>query len=263
MKRILILLIIATSSAKGQNLEGEWKGSYILNANVEKISAYILDSNQGSSLGLDAPDRNVFDLNYNLSVIGDSVLFSRVNSRGNLFEFKGVIAGNFITGQVVLHNEYMANKPGLFQLMKSNASVFRGQDAPEFNLETSNGQVITEKDFQGQYYMLDFWATWCKPCVAKRPKITSLKDKMGDDLKIVSISLDESWEVVQEFRDKKFSMPWIHVLKSDKWDDPFIKSNVPEGLPYGFIVNKKGQIIAHGNELNAENFDQTIARILP
>ncbi|MGD1961964.1 MAG: TlpA family protein disulfide reductase [Fulvivirga sp.] len=262
MKRLIsIALVISSLSSQSQTLEGEWKGSYILNSHVEKITAYILDEAQNPQVKLDAPDREVYDLDYNLSQKNDSVIFSRYNSQGNLFEFKGVRSGNTITGQAVLHSDYMKDKPGLFQMMRSNASLYRGSEAPPFEFKTIEGKVTTNDDFQGQYYMLDFWATWCKPCVAKRPKLEALKEKMGDDLEIVSISLDKSEAVVNTFRQKQFPMDWVHVLKSKKWDDPFVDKYVKDGLPYGYLMDKDGKVVAFGKELDAENFDKTVARV--
>ena len=146
-------------------------------------------------------------------------------------------------------------------MMRSNASLYRGSEAPPFEFETLEGSITKNDDFQGQYYMLDFWATWCKPCVAKRPKLEALKEKMGDDLEIVSISLDKSEAVVNTFRQKQFPMDWVHVLKSKKWDDPFVDKYVKDGLPYGYLMDKDGKVVAFGKELDAENFDKTVARV--
>ena len=146
-------------------------------------------------------------------------------------------------------------------MMRSNASLYRGSEAPPFEFETLEGSITKNDDFQGQYNMLDFWATWCKPCVAKRPKLEVLKEKMGDDLEIVSISLDKSEAVVNTFRQKQFPMDWVHVLKSKKWDDPFVDKYVKDGLPYGYLMDKDGKVVAFGKELDAENFDKTVARV--
>lgn len=261
-QHILIILMISSLSSHAQTLEGEWKGSYVLNANVEKITAYLTSDGEDIQVRLDAPDRRVFDLEYSLAHNGDSVTFSRYNSKGNLFEFKGVLANKTIVGQAVLHSEYMKDKPGLFQLMKSNAPVYRGAKAPTFKFNTIDGATTSNEDFSDTYFMLDFWATWCKPCVAKRPKLEALKQKLGDQLRIVSISLDASAEIVNAFREDKYPMNWVHVLKSEKWDDPFINKYLQEGLPYGYLMDKNGKVIAFGKELDAENFDNTLSRVM-
>lgn len=262
-KLFLAALLISSLSSTAQNLEGEWKGAYILNAHVEKITAYIHKVDQGYSIKLDAPDRSVFDLDYDLSKNKDSVVFSRNNSSGNLFEFNGVISANTLKGHVVLHSQYMKDKPGIFQLMKSENIIFRGSDAPQFELTTMNEEVVTNEQFSDTYYMLDFWATWCKPCVAKRPKLEALKEKLGDRLQIISISLDENEAIVNDFREDRYPMNWAHVLKEKKWEDPFIDQYVKERLPYGYLIDKSGKVVAFGKELNAENFEETIARIFP
>ncbi|MEQ8906880.1 TlpA disulfide reductase family protein [Ekhidna sp.] len=263
MKKLFFNLFILTSAfVNAQSFEGEWKGSYVLNANVVKFTIFVLENNGVSEVKLDVPDSKVFNLEYQITRNGDSITFSRINSQGYLAEFKGLKNGEVITGSITIHSEYLKDNPGLFQLMKSNAKIIRGRKMPNFNLETMNGVQISNEDFKNQYYMLDFWATWCAPCVAKRPKLEALKEKFDDRIQIVSISLDKDVQTVEDFRSKKYPMSWYHVVKSKKFKDPFIKEYLPSGLPYGYLVNNYGEVVAFGAELNADNIDNTINRVL-
>ncbi|MEM6737243.1 MAG: TlpA disulfide reductase family protein [Bacteroidota bacterium] len=258
---VFVISVCCSSAVNGQSLTGEWKGSFVINAFVQKITGYVIEENASNVIKLDVPERKIYELIYNLKQDGDSVIFSRVNAQGDLFEFKGVRSRNTISGSVTLHNKYMKDKPGMFQLMKSNANILRGQQFPSFSVQTIEGNNISKSDFRGNYLMLDFWATWCAPCVAKRPKLEALKKEHGDQLQIVSISLDKDLKTVKDFRDAKYPMQWYHVLKSEKFKDAFVKAYVPQGLPYGYLMDSEGKVLAFGTDLNAENFEETVIRV--
>lgn len=265
MKSIIILcgLFIGSAQLVAQDIAGEWKGAYVLNAEVKRFNVYILPNDNGHELKLDVIDsKNSYDLAYELKFEGDSLNFSRTNSNGILIEYKGTLSEAKISGIKIIHHEFYKDKPGMFQMMKSNAQLVKGQQMPDFQLSTLKGIQIQNTNFQNKYYILDFWATWCAPCVAKRPKLTALKEKLGDRLEIISVSLDDSNEIVTAFRKDKYAMPWLNVLKSEKWDDEFIKKYVSEGLPYGYLINPEGKILAFGKELDAENFEKTIERVI-
>ncbi|NER12814.1 hypothetical protein GWK08_05140 [Leptobacterium flavescens] len=98
--------------------------------------------------------------------------------------------------------------------------------------------------------------------MAKRPKLEAIKEKFGDKIEILSVSLDRNAAIVEKFRKERSPMPWKHVLKEQKMRDPFIKALVPGGLPYGYLVDGKGEIVAFGSELDAELLEATVNRIL-
>ena len=257
-----IVLFTIVNGVHAESLQGEWKGSYILNAYVNRINLYVLEEDNQFSATLDAIDANAMDLSYEIQANGDSVRFSRINSQGDLIEFSGVRTEGIITGMVVLHNEWMKDKPGIFQLMKSNATIFKGLQLPTFTLSSVDNLTLNQETGQDKYVIWDFWATWCKPCVAKRPMLTELKESFGGKLEIVSISLDDDWDVVEEFRKEKYPMPWLHAIKSKKWEDPLIQKFVPEGLPYGYLVSPEGKVVAFGSQLHAENIMDTVTKHL-
>ena len=258
-----ILCLTIAASTFGQPLTGEWKGAYILNSYVTKFNIYILGDAAKQTVHLDLPESNRFDLSCDLLQHGDSLKLSRINNQGNLITFEGKLHDGQLSGRVIMHSESMKDKPGMFQLMKSNAAVFKGQQMPDFELVSMEDQSLITKDrLKDRYYMLDFWATWCKPCVAKRPGLMKIKETLGDKLEIISISLDDSPEVVSTFRKAQFEMPWLHVLKAEKWDDDFIKTYLTEGLPYGYLVNPEGTVVAMGRELDEKNLLKTAERLI-
>ena len=261
IKIIIFSLIANLSYAENNTIKGEWKGSYVMNAHVTTINFYINSNDAEQQIVLDIPSRGIYGLSYNLVYTNNQLYFSRTTKSDILIEFKGTLDNNIVTGSYHYNNEYMKDKPGIFQLMKSTASIIKGENLPIFNLDLIDGKTISNNSFKEKYLLLDFWATWCPPCVAKRPKLEKLYKKYSNQIEIVSISLDTNIDVVEKFRKEKYPMKWLHSIKPDKMKDSFIKSFVPSGLPYGYIVNPKGKVIAFGNDLSADKLEATFERL--
>jgi thiol-disulfide isomerase/thioredoxin len=90
----------------------------------------------------------------------------------------------------------------------------QGQEpAPIFSLETLDGKTITSSSLKGKVVLLDFWATWCIPCLKALPELKDLRQKhAGQPLVIVSVSVDDDKKTVQDFASRN-GMDWLQV-----WD---------------------------------------------
>ncbi len=105
----------------------------------------------------------------------------------------------------------------------------------DFWLEDFNGNRIDFKEFEGEVVFMNFWATWCPPCVAEMPDIHDLYQKNKDDVKFVMISLDqEEFKAVQFVSRKEFKFPTY-----------FLRSNLPKtynthSIPTTYVMDKEG-----------------------
>ncbi len=120
-----------------------------------------------------------------------------------------------------------------------------GDVAPAFAVPTLDGKQISLADFKGRYVLVDFWATWCAPCVAEIPGLKKLQDEVGADERFVmiSLSLDETIDAAQAFV-KKREMNWQNAYLG-----PWAKATVPNdygvrGIPAMFLVGPDGKIVA-------------------
>ncbi|NER12815.1 hypothetical protein GWK08_05145 [Leptobacterium flavescens] len=163
MRAITLFLILCcllpaySNPVETSELRGEWKGSRIVNAYVVNFNLHIRQTDQGYAATVDFPSQNNFNVSYTLKIKGNEFYLSRENKEGVLIEYKGKINGNTIVGTFHYNNEYMKDKPGIFQLMKSNAKYIKGEQLPDFELTTFNDTgKVSNSTYKGSYLLLDF-----------------------------------------------------------------------------------------------------------
>lgn len=258
----MTITLNASSITILSGIAGEWKGAYIINANVIPINVYIKDNRGKLSAVVDYPTQQRFNVVFDVVLNTNSFILSRKSKQGYVMQFKGDLNNNVIIGSFKYLSEQMKDNPGTFQLMKSKAKHIKGYPIPGYSLQTFEDKEINNFSFKGKYVLLDFWATWCPPCVKKRSALEAMNKNYGDRLEIISVSLDKEIITVQDFRKARFPMEWNHAIKPDMRNDPFIKEFVPQGLPYGYLIDPNGKIMAFADELSSENLKQTVERIL-
>ena len=87
----------------------------------------------------------------------------------------------------------------LFLLGMAASPPLVGGPAPTFKLEAVDGQVINMTDLKGQFVILNFWSTWCVPCIKEMPEFQKAHESLNPKVKIIGINLGESKEKIGEF----------------------------------------------------------------
>jgi thiol-disulfide isomerase/thioredoxin len=133
------------------------------------------------------------------------------------------------------------------------------QDVPEFEYaKLDGGGVVTNVDLKDKVVYLEFWATWCKPCVEQMPALHSLHKKyLEQGLHVVSVSVDEEPELARNFRKEHYPMPWLNLHAS--------RLRVAEDFgvtryPAGFLIASNGKIF--GGPLRPADADRWVPRLL-
>src|SRR5690606_40246033 len=91
-----------------------------------------------------------------------------------------------------------------------------GVMAPEFTSYDIDGNKINLNDYKGRYVLINFWATWCAPCIAEMPAIIKIRELYPDDrLTIISVSSDEDYAKFKKAI-KKYKMEWINVYRDEQ-----------------------------------------------
>ena len=138
--------------------------------------------------------------------------------------------------------------------------------APDFTMENIHGDSISLSDFEGNLVLLDFWASWCKPCRLANPQMVVLYEEFHKDgLEIISISLDgtpqqstakQDWEKAV----KKDKLTWTQVSELKGWDSEIRNLYDFRSIPYTILINTDGRII--GQNLDEFTLEAKITELL-
>ncbi len=119
-----------------------------------------------------------------------------------------------------------------------------GAVAPELGFKSPTGEVITLESLRGNYVLIDFWASWCRPCRMENPNVVKLYNKYKDKgFTVYSVSLDKnkaSWE--KAILDDNLIWP-NHVSDLKQWQTEATKIYGFNGIPYTVLIDKEGKII--------------------
>ena len=116
----------------------------------------------------------------------------------------------------------------------SSAQVIREID--KIKLSNFEGKVISLKQFEGKTIFINFWATWCKPCVKEMPSIKEAQNILKNEEVIFLMASSESAAQIEEFKkNHEYSFDYVRIENSEEM-------NV-QTLPVTFIFNSKGNLV--------------------
>ncbi len=165
-------------------------------------------------------------------------------------------ATNFLTPEVdfqffdqvdqQLYKEFAQSKYAsqLHQKVEELRRTADGNMAPDMNLNDPFGKKITLSSLKGKVVLVDFWASWCKPCRDENPNVVRLYNKYkAKGFDVFGVSLDdnrESWMAAIN----KDQLLWNHGSDLLKWNSSVVKLYNIESIPFTVLVDKDGKIIA-------------------
>lgn len=125
-------------------------------------------------------------------------------------------------------------------------STSSGAIAPNFTQKDTSNVPVTLSSLRGKYVLIDFWASWCKPCRAENPELVKTFNEFKDkNFTIISVSLDsngKSWKkaIVKD------QLTWTHVSDLQFWKNEVALLYGVKTVPQNFLIDPSGKIIASG-----------------
>jgi peroxiredoxin len=121
--------------------------------------------------------------------------------------------------------------------------------AADFALSDLDGKVVKLSDYRGRVVILDFWATWCPPCVAEIPHLNELAAKYGEKgLTVIGVSVDRKGKTaVEEFKVKSPINYTVALFTPEVYDtyQSYLSPEERGGIPFAFIIDREGIIQQH------------------
>lgn len=135
-----------------------------------------------------------------------------------------------------------------------------GSDALEFTQADPTGKPVSLSSFRGKYVLIDFWASWCKPCRMENPNVVEAYNKYKDkNFTILGVSLDrekDAWVKAIE----KDGLTWTQVSDLQYWNNEAAVLYHVQGIPQNFLIDPNGKIV--GKNLRGADLEAKLEELL-
>jgi peroxiredoxin len=145
---------------------------------------------------------------------------------------------------------------------QARAGLVVGAAFPDFSEKDTAGRPLSLGALRGRVVLVDFWATWCGPCVAEAPNVVRVYEKFHPQgFEIVGVSLDRRGEgaTVDRFI-RQHGMTWPQFFDGGHWDNKLAVKYGVNSIPATYLLDRTGRII--GRDLRGAELDAAIARAL-
>lgn len=155
-------------------------------------------------------------------------------------------------------SEYVVKLKEMTQELKKTAI---GVAAPDFTMNDTEGKPVQLSSFKGKIVLVDFWASWCRPCRQENPNVVRLYQQYHPKgFEILGVSLDRSkddW--LKAIKDD--NLTWTHVSDLQYWQNAAARLYGVNSIPQSFLLDKDGKIIGKG--LRGEDLAKKLAELFP
>lgn len=132
----------------------------------------------------------------------------------------------------------------IFTTMLEAEKKWIGEQAPDFGQNDVNGKEIRLSSYKGKYVLIDFWASWCKPCRGENPNVVRTYNEFKNkNFEILGVSLDQEKGAWVDAI-KQDNLTWKHVSDLKGFGNQVAQMFGVSAIPYNFLVDPNGVIIA-------------------
>jgi thiol-disulfide isomerase/thioredoxin len=146
------------------------------------------------------------------------------------------------------------------EAMELQSAFKPGVAFPDFNEKDLAGEPLSIARFKGKVVLVDFWATWCGPCVGELPNVLAAYEKYHDKgFEIIGVSLDQDENALKSFIKEK-GMVWPQYFDGKGWGSKLGQKYGIDSIPMTFLLDRDGKIVAKG--LRGPKLDEQLAKML-
>ena len=139
-------------------------------------------------------------------------------------------------------------------------SLVAGSPFPDFQVKDLQGQPLSIAGHKGKVVLVDFWATWCGPCVNELPNVKAAYEKYhARGFEIIGISLDQEEAKLTGFL-KEQKMTWAQFYDGKGWENELAVKYGVQSIPATFLLDGEGKVIARN--LRGAALDKAVAQAL-
>lgn len=178
-----------------------------------------------------------------------------------VYEVVSKIATKFpVNKSVVLLKEQLEIQKKKYEEQIALEQQWIGKPAPEIQMKDPAGKTVALSSFKGKYVLVDFWASWCRPCRAENPNVVAAYQKFRNkNFTILGVSLDKNKEAWTKAI-MKDGLTWTHISDLQEWESPVVSIYGIQGIPFNVLINPEGNIVA--KNLRGPELQEKLAEVL-
>ncbi len=143
----------------------------------------------------------------------------------------------------------------------ASQNVAMGVEAPDFTQKTPQGTDLSLSSLRGKVVLIDFWASWCKPCRMENPTVVAAYEKYkSKGFTVMSVSLDKERDAWMNAIQQDGLVWSNHVSDLQFWNNAAAKLYGVSSIPAAFLIDKNGVVI--GRDLRGNALEEKLAEVL-
>jgi len=154
-----------------------------------------------------------------------------------------------------LKQTYEGNE--ILKILQGRTMTKKGESAPEFQVKDIKGNTVSLNKLHGKYVLIDFWASWCAPCMRLSPTLNEIRKKYSKEkLEIISVSLDQDYNSFTKALNSS-GANWTQIFRGNDLIKKFAIGPIPQCI----LVNKIG-VVEYNMEEEKDNYLKKLSEIL-